>query len=146
MPHSIIFFEEFTSIHAEVITNNPSIRNKYSAIQILRSLCLLLLSTFTPAGKAKETAEITSDKPRMPRDNLLPVTWYNLQPNNTGVIRRPAIKRIRVVMNQVNSLLMIVENSFFIKVFSFIIKNLQPVFINTFYRNAEKMNQSVRKT
>ena len=81
-------------------------------MQVLINLCLLLLSTFTPAGRANEMAEITSDNPKMPRDNLLPVTWYNLHPNKTGVMRKPAMNKIRAKTNQVNSLLMIVKDVF----------------------------------
>jgi len=83
---------------------------------MLRSLCLLLLSTVTPAGNASAMAGITSDKPRIPSASLLPVTWYNRQPSNTGVIRRPAINNIRARMNQVNSWLIIMCCFFNIKI------------------------------
>ena len=73
---------------------------------MLINLCLLLLSTCTPAGKASKTAGITSLNPRMPMESLLPVISYNFQPNKTGVMRRPAIKRKRAMTNQKNSRLM----------------------------------------
>ena len=43
-------------------------------MQMLISLCLLLLSIVTPAGSAMEIAGITSLNPRIPRESLLPVT------------------------------------------------------------------------
>jgi len=72
-------------------------------MQILINRCLLLLSTFTPAGNASNTAGITSLKPSRPIESLLPVTSYNFQPSKTGVMRRPAMKRKRAMTNQVNS-------------------------------------------
>ena len=82
-------------------------------MQTLSNFLLLLLSTLTPAGSAKLMAEITSDKPRMPNESLLPVIWYNLQPNRTGVIRNPAMNKMRAAMNQVNSMFRITEPRFF---------------------------------
>lgn len=75
-------------------------------MQMLINLCLLLLSTVTPAGNASKTAGITSLKPRIPMESLLPVISYNFQPNKTGVIRRPAIKRKRAMTKIKNSPLM----------------------------------------
>jgi hypothetical protein len=92
--------------HCDVTINKPIINKKYKAMQMLINRCLLLRSTFTPAGNASNTAGITSLKPRMPIESLLPVTSYNFQPNRTGVMRRPAIKRKRAMTNQKNSTLM----------------------------------------
>ena len=83
-------------------------------MQMLSNLCLLLLSTFTPAGKARTIAGMTSDSPSIPKESLLPVTWYSRQPRSTGVIRKPAINSIRAIMYQVNSLLITVVKFFFI--------------------------------
>src|SRR5258705_5561316 len=93
--------------HPDVTINSPTINKKYSAMQILINLCLLLQATCTPAGSASNTAGITSLKPSMPIESLLPVTSYNFQPNNTGVIRRPAINKKRAMTNHVNSSLII---------------------------------------
>jgi hypothetical protein len=76
-------------------------------MQMLINRCLLLLSTFTPAGNASNTAGITSLKPSMPMESLLPVTSYNFQPNKTGVMRRPAMKRKRAMTKTENSLFII---------------------------------------
>ena len=76
-------------------------------MQIVMRRCLLLLSTFTPAGNANKTAGITSLKPNAPTESVLPVSSYNFQPKRTGVIRRPAIKKNRETTNQVNSVLII---------------------------------------
>lgn len=92
--------------HCDVTNNKPTINKKYKAMQTLINRCLLLLSTFTPAGNASNTAGITSLKPRMPIESLLPVTSYNFHPNNTGVIRRPAMNKKRAMTNQKNSRLM----------------------------------------
>ena len=70
----MIFGEAVCANQLEVVINNPSIINKYRVMQMLISLCLLLLSTVTPAGRAIEMAGITSLNPRMPRESLLPVT------------------------------------------------------------------------
>jgi len=78
-------------------------------MQTLSNLRLLLLSTFTPAGREKLIAEITSDNPKIPKDNLLPVISYNRQPNKTGVIRKPAMNNMRAMANRVNSLFMMRE-------------------------------------
>src|SRR5574339_408022 len=91
--------------HGDVTSNKPIINKKYKNIQMLINLCLLLLSTFTPAGNASNTAGITSLKPRIPMESLLPVISYNFHPNKTGVMRSPAINRKRAMTNQVNSLL-----------------------------------------
>ena len=105
MSHCICCFDEEAN-HCDVTMSNPTINTKYKAMQILINLCLLLLSTFTPAGSASNTAGITSLNPRMPIESLLPVTSYNFQPNNTGDMRRPAMKRKRAMTNQKNSRLM----------------------------------------
>ena len=89
--------------HCDVTISKPIINTKYKAMQILINLCLLLLSTFTPAGSASNTAGITSLNPRMPIESLLPVTSYSFHPSNTGDMRRPAIKRKRATINQENS-------------------------------------------
>jgi hypothetical protein len=106
MSHCICCFDEEAN-HCDVTMSNPTINTKYKAMQILINLCLLLLSTFTPAGSASNTAGITSLNPRMPIESLLPVTSYNFQPNNTGDIRRPAMKRKRAMAKIENSLFII---------------------------------------
>src|SRR5687768_13966264 len=84
-------------------------------MQTLISLCLLLLSTLTPAGNANAIAGITSDKPRMPIESLLPVSSYNFHPSNTGLMRKPVMNNNLAIAYQVNSLLIIEkERSFFI--------------------------------
>src|SRR6266850_1469862 len=65
IPHCTKCREEIFTIQSEVITSSPSISNKYRNMQMLISRCLLLLSTFTPAGKARAIAGTTSDKPKM---------------------------------------------------------------------------------
>jgi hypothetical protein len=93
--------------HCDVTISKPIINRKYKAMQILINLCLLLLSTFTPAGSASNTAGITSLNPSMPIESLLPVTSYNFQPNNTGDMRSPAMKRKRAMAKTENSLFII---------------------------------------
>ncbi len=72
------------------------------------SRCLLLRSTFTPAGNANNTAGITSLNPRTPIESLLPVISYSFHPRRTGVILNPAINKNLAIKNQVNSVLIIV--------------------------------------
>ena len=100
-----VFPSKLTSAvnHCDVTSNKPVIIKKYKAMQMLINLCLLLRSTLTPAGNASNTAGITSLKPSMPIESLLPVTSYNFQPNKTGVMRRPAMKRKRAMTKTVNS-------------------------------------------
>ena len=82
-------------------------------MQMASSRCLLLLSTRTPAGSASAIAGITSESPNIPKASLLPVSSYSLHPSSTGVIRSPAMKRIRATIKSVNSLLMICLNKNF---------------------------------
>src|SRR6476659_5538214 len=106
MSHCICCFDEEEN-HCDVTISKPIINRKYKPMQILINLCLVLLSTFTPAGSASNTAGITSLNPSMPMESLLPVTSYNFQPNNTGDMRRQAMKRKRAMANHVNSPLII---------------------------------------
>jgi hypothetical protein len=61
---------------------------------------LALVSTLTPAGKAKTMAGMTSLNPSNPNANLLSVSSYKYQPKRTGTIFIPIVNMSLVSRNK----------------------------------------------